>query len=1769
MLARTLRIALATSVALPLSAVATPAAAQLVNSMDLVSAEDSAGNANQITISNPDANTANISVLAPVVVANWTGFNVPANTTLNVSNAWGAAQVSLLNRVIGGNFSDIGGTINADGVNLWLINQNGILFGSDTSVNASSFFASTLDLSDADFFDFYEGTNLAGNGSNSVRLLTNPFATPFIVAPTGASFKTDGTLFFVGPALSLDATFDAGTGTAAFVAATDVTVGFNAGSPVSYTINAGTTVASQQIDGSVTGGAANFVFQTAAGVLNAMLTVDADVATTAAATDTGIFLYAGGANPASVTVGGALSSTGDVNAAVQGDLTISQRVSGNDVALSASHIVASSINATESISGSGDSIATGNLTSGSSLTLNSLGAISTGSIDAGGLLKIGNSVKPTSVTFSGNVAAADVYVQTSGLLDAQDINATEVNSSTGTITLLTGSIDAGNVTATHAIRFNAANAGTASFASLVSTGGYVGNASGSIPLSITVAGETRGTQVTLIAIDDVSLGAIASTAGPLDVISTGGDVSTGAVMATGSNARLQAAGSVNATSIASTTAAIDVDSTGGGNLSLGNLSAAAGIALETSGTVGFGSADAGGAFTVGATVDPSTITATGNVRAGRVDFDVTGAFSGQSVTATAGMIDIDAGSVNAGALAATGSIAVEAPGPVSVASAVADTDSVGAEGLSIGATMLPSNLTVSGTSSGGSVDLQASGNLQLGNVTSTAGNVDLDSTGGSISTGAVSATGGNALLTAPSAINTTSITSLGGIDIDSTGGGALSLGNLSAAAPVYLDTSGSLSFGNVSAGTTLLSIGSTVIPTAVSTTGTINALTLSARTSGALNLNGANQIASLGTISAGGPIFINSITSMAIDGLVSAVGQDVTLKTSGSITLGSGGRVSGKMVALSAAQNFINNRGADAITASDHWVVYSSSPSGNTFGNLDSGNTAIWNAALATLGPQFVSGNRYVFAFQPTLTVVSTDAVKTYGTDVTDMLGANWTVTGFQPGVAGAYLGDTAANTLTGAPTITSAGSVANADVAGSPYVIAISQGSLGASCGYQLVLSSAGRLTVNPKPISATVSVDDKTYDGTTTGSGAVSSNDFLAGDDVTISGTTFTFVDKNAGIGKTVTVSGATLTGADASNYTLTVPASGLADILAKAISAFVSANDKTYDGTVAATGSVALSEVVTGDDVSTAGTTFTFSDKNAGIDKTVSVSGTVLTGADAGNYVVTVPSSTLASIFAKELTASLSANDKTYDGTTSATGAITLNGIVAGDSVGTTGSTFAFLDKNAGVDKTVTVSGTTLTGADAGNYTLMIPASTIASIFAKAISATVLADDKTYDGTTGTTGSVTLVGVVTGDELGTNGTTFTFSDKNAGADKLVAVAGTTLTGADAGNYTLTVPTSTLADILAKALTAEVTVNDKTYDGTTAGTGSVTLVGVVQGDNVAATGTNFTFGDKNAGTDKVVAVSGTALTGAGAENYTLTVPATALADILAKAITATATANDKTYDGTTAASGSLALNGIVAGDEVSTSGTAFSFADKNAGENKVVTASGTVLTGVDAGNYALVGTATALANILAKAITGTVQVNDKIYDGTTVATGTVVLSGVIAGDGVAATGTTFTFADKNAGNDKTVSVSGTTLTGAEAGNYSLTVPNNTLADILKRSIEIIADDAAKSQGTIDPEFTFSIGGEGLVAGDATTGSLQREPGEVVGNYAIGQGSLTAGPNYTITFTGATFTIERTPVPNTLRTQQLPSEIGASAHRGVLIEVTGLCREEDAACQQ
>lgn len=159
-------------------------------------------------------------------------------------------------------------------------------------------------------------------------------------------------------------------------------------------------------------------------------------------------------------------------------------------------------------------------------------------------------------------------------------------------------------------------------------------------------------------------------------------------------------------------------------------------------------------------------------------------------------------------------------------------------------------------------------------------------------------------------------------------------------------------------------------------------------------------------------------------------------------------------------------------------------------------------------------------------------------------------------------------------------------------------------------------------------------------------------------------------------------------------------------------------------------------------------------------------------------------------------------------------------------------------------------------------------------------------------------------------------------------------------------------------------------------------------------------------------------------------------------------------------------------------------------------------------------------------RSVTGSFTANNKTYDGSNSATvsGTS-LSNTIGGDTVSLTGGTATFSDAAAANGKTVTLAGASLTGASSANYTLGSVNTTTANITAASVTVTAGNQTKTFGASDPALTYTPS-PALIAGNSFSGALSRAAGEGVGTYAISQGTLSAGSNYTITFVGANLTI-------------------------------------------
>ncbi|WP_027580552.1 filamentous haemagglutinin family protein [Bradyrhizobium sp. Ai1a-2] len=117
--------------------------------------------------------TVNIEQTQQSALLNWQNFNVGRDTTVNFDQK-GNATWSALNRVASNvSPSQIMGAIKADGA-VYVINQNGIIFGGTSQINVHTLIASTLDL----------GTTLSNN-NYQIYLQNGLFQSPIPTSPGG------------------------------------------------------------------------------------------------------------------------------------------------------------------------------------------------------------------------------------------------------------------------------------------------------------------------------------------------------------------------------------------------------------------------------------------------------------------------------------------------------------------------------------------------------------------------------------------------------------------------------------------------------------------------------------------------------------------------------------------------------------------------------------------------------------------------------------------------------------------------------------------------------------------------------------------------------------------------------------------------------------------------------------------------------------------------------------------------------------------------------------------------------------------------------------------------------------------------------------------------------------------------------------------------------------------------------------------------------------------------------------------------------------------------------------------------------------------------------------------------------------------------------------------------------------------------------------------------------------------------------------------------
>lgn len=592
------------------------------------------------------------------------------------------------------------------------------------------------------------------------------------------------------------------------------------------------------------------------------------------------------------------------------------------------------------------------------------------------------------------------------------------------------------------------------------------------------------------------------------------------------------------------------------------------------------------------------------------------------------------------------------------------------------------------------------------------------------------------------------------------------------------------------------------------------------------------------------------------------------------------------------------------------------------------------------------------------------------------------------------YDGDT---TSTGTPTFTS-GSLQGSDTAtltetygtkdaggsGTKIVTpsaSISDGNNGAN--YDVTYVNDTTSTITRKPITLTgLTIQSKVYDATTVataGTSSVTLVGVLPADTADVApnfaSATYTFSSKHVGTGKDVAAAGVTLDGSESGNYSLTQPSS-TGDITTYPITVTATTSSKVYDRDTTSTSTPSItSGILQGSDTATL--TETYDNKKVATGKVMTPSASISDGNGGANYDITYVNDLTGEITGKTLTVTATGVDKTYDATTTAT-AVYGDDRVSGDLLIVSG-TAVFDTPDIGSGKDVYVTGIGISGTDAGNYVLgNTTATTTAAITVASVTPTITPFSKVYDGTTAATSTCAVTPFGTDDLSCVIGGSDTFDIETVGTPRTVTATGITLSGADAAKYVLTTSTSTgTAAITQAGLTVSFTTDvSKVYDATTTAALLTSTIesGIIGRDDVSVSGGTASFENKTVAVGKAVNATGFTLSGADSANYSIATINATTSDITAAPLDIAFTAENKTFDGTTAATiaTSSITSGILSGDFVTVSGGVATFSDASVGTGKTVSASGFTFGDTDGGNYAVGTVATTTADIIAAPSSG-----------------------------------------------------------------------------------------------------------------------------------------------------------------------------------------------------
>lgn len=291
-----------------------------------------------------------------------------------------------------------------------------------------------------------------------------------------------------------------------------------------------------------------------------------------------------------------------------------------------------------------------------------------------------------------------------------------------------------------------------------------------------------------------------------------------------------------------------------------------------------------------------------------------------------------------------------------------------------------------------------------------------------------------------------------------------------------------------------------------------------------------------------------SLTSTDTLTLPAITADSIFARTTGAtsdLALGSGQDLtaydSGFAITLASARNFANNGSNISVVGGGKWRVFSASPTSNTVTGLN----ADFRRYSCTYGgscPSYsvADGSGFLYSFTPVLTVTPDAVTITYGS-AANLVNYHYSVSGYLSGDASADVVSGALNGTTGYVQYQNIGN----------YSIARQSGTLTSAMGYSFIYAtSTNGLRVDPKMLNIIgITPRSKQQDGTLAAmlSGTATLNGLVNNDAVHLGGTPVAnFASPLPGTGIAVTVTGYTISGAKAGNYTLSMPTGLSADIL-----------------------------------------------------------------------------------------------------------------------------------------------------------------------------------------------------------------------------------------------------------------------------------------------------------------------------------------------------------------------------------------------------------------------------------------------------------------------------------------------------------------------------------------------------------------------------------------------------------------------------------------------